>query len=147
MRLWKPPHNGLSHNTDVSFMLTNHEWSKTASFVSCLDACHDAVGVWQPLAYTRRLWSSHTSHALWTGFLSSLRLCWIYRSDKIWSLRDHVLQVMPLVRPFFVRNFAKGPMAWGVTSQFATFFPPPQFWYFGDPVYCRLVRWIPGSLP
>jgi hypothetical protein len=27
----------------------NHEWSKTASFVSCLDACFDAVGVWPPL--------------------------------------------------------------------------------------------------
>jgi hypothetical protein len=27
----------------------NHEWSKTASFVSCLDACLDAVGVRPPL--------------------------------------------------------------------------------------------------
>jgi hypothetical protein len=26
----------------------NHEWSKTASFVSCLDACLDAVGVPPP---------------------------------------------------------------------------------------------------
>jgi hypothetical protein len=27
----------------------NHEWSKTASFVSCLHACHDAVGVRPPI--------------------------------------------------------------------------------------------------
>jgi hypothetical protein len=27
----------------------NHEWSKTVSFVSCLDACLDAVGVRSPL--------------------------------------------------------------------------------------------------
>jgi hypothetical protein len=27
----------------------NHEWSKTASFVSCLDACLEAVGVRSPL--------------------------------------------------------------------------------------------------
>jgi hypothetical protein len=27
----------------------NHEWSKTATFVSCLDACLDAVGVRPPL--------------------------------------------------------------------------------------------------
>jgi hypothetical protein len=26
----------------------NHEWSKTASFVSCLDACLDAIGVRSP---------------------------------------------------------------------------------------------------
>jgi hypothetical protein len=102
MRLWKPPHTGLNHDADVSFILQtraarlgtflcvktqtsvlkeqhqcmlstwvksdvmsstrdvirrrhvllrcadsslNHEWSKTASFVSCLDACLDAVGV------------------------------------------------------------------------------------------------------
>jgi hypothetical protein len=100
MRLWKPPHTGLSHDADVSFMLQtraarlcmflfcasrlrhqysrnstsvryrhdvmlstredvirrrhallrcadsslNHEWSKTASFVLCLDA----VGVRPP---------------------------------------------------------------------------------------------------
>jgi hypothetical protein len=29
----------------------NHEWNKTASFVSCLDACLDAVGVRPPLTY------------------------------------------------------------------------------------------------
>jgi hypothetical protein len=101
MRLWKPPHTGLSHDADVSFMLQtraarlgmflfcasrfrhrysrngtsvryrhdvmsstredvircrhvllrcadsslNHEWSKIASFASCLDACLDAAGV------------------------------------------------------------------------------------------------------
>jgi hypothetical protein len=29
----------------------NHEWSNTASFVSCLDACLDAVGVRPPLYF------------------------------------------------------------------------------------------------
>jgi hypothetical protein len=110
MRVWKPPHTGLSHDADVSFMLQtraarlgmvlfrvvktqtsvlkeqhqyikifsslddvmsstredvirrrhvlfrctdsslNHEWSKIASFVSCLDACLNAVGVRLPLS-------------------------------------------------------------------------------------------------
>jgi hypothetical protein len=29
----------------------DHEWSKTASFVSCLDACLDKVGVWPPYGW------------------------------------------------------------------------------------------------
>jgi hypothetical protein len=33
-------------------MLTNHEWSKTASYASCLDACLDAAGVRPPYPCT-----------------------------------------------------------------------------------------------
>jgi hypothetical protein len=45
------------------------------------------------------------------GSLSSLRLCWLYRLNKIWGLRDHELQMMPLVHPFL----------WGI-SQYAILF-------------------------
>jgi hypothetical protein len=34
----------------------NHEWSKTASFASCLDACLDAVGVRPPLSLHFRVY-------------------------------------------------------------------------------------------
>jgi hypothetical protein len=45
MRLCKPPHTGLSHDADVSFV----------SFVSCPDACLYAVGVRPPLCAGRSL--------------------------------------------------------------------------------------------
>jgi hypothetical protein len=36
-------------------------------------------------------------------FLSSLRLCWFYRLDKIWGLTDHELQMVPMVHPSKVK--------------------------------------------
>jgi hypothetical protein len=35
--------------------------------------------------------NSHKRQVLWTGFLSSLRLCWLYRLDKIWGIRDFTI--------------------------------------------------------
>jgi hypothetical protein len=58
----------------------NHEWSKTASFVSCLDACLDVVGVRSPLRFPRWL-NNRRFHAvnfiiaeLWEQFLQKLKL-------------------------------------------------------------------------
>jgi hypothetical protein len=78
------------------------------------------------------LWSqSHKSYAL-NWFLSSLRLCWLYRLDKIWPWTADG----PFGPPLFVTDFAIGHIAWGETSQFPTsqvLLPGPFSWYFEWP--------------
>lgn len=39
-----------------------------------------------------------------TGFQSILRKCWLYGLDKIWGLRDHEMEIAPLVHPFLWRK-------------------------------------------
>jgi hypothetical protein len=65
---------------------------------------------------------SHTSHAVWTGFLSNLQLCGLYQSDKIWGLMDHEMQLVPMVHPF-LRDFTSGHTDWGMLSVCYLCFP------------------------
>jgi hypothetical protein len=48
----------------------NHEWSKTASFVSCLDACLDVVGVRPPICF---LWDTNWVFICYLEEIQSLK--------------------------------------------------------------------------
>jgi hypothetical protein len=67
----------------------NHEWSKTASFVSCLDACLDAVGVRLPLqdcnTHIYQVLCSHLYENLKSHMKMSIYIATKCTSHSIWS--------------------------------------------------------------
>jgi hypothetical protein len=62
IEIMKPPHTGLNHDADISFMLTNHEWSNFYLMSWCLS------------------WRSRCAAALW--LLSETSLAELGKDDS-----------------------------------------------------------------